>query len=47
MSYNNIENKKIKYLNSRRKFISNVGRIAIATTSINSLSFLKKKLCEC
>ncbi len=42
MSCNNIENKKIKYLNSRRKFISNFGRLTILTTSINSLPFLKK-----
>jgi FAD/FMN-containing dehydrogenase len=42
VNYNNIESKKLKYLNSRRKFISNVGKIAVVTTSINSLPFLKK-----
>jgi FAD/FMN-containing dehydrogenase len=42
MDCNNNENKKIKYLNSRRKFISNFGKIAIASTSFSSIPFLKK-----
>ena len=42
MNSNGIEGKKLKYLDSRRKFISNIGKIAIVTSSISSLPFLKK-----
>lgn len=46
MSDKSTENKKAKYLNSRRKFISNLTKITILTTPFIKSSFAYAKLNE-